>query len=104
MGVQFGGQLLIHAVERILEPMETWLKENSRNKGGRPKDLRRRFIIDRLARAAPDVISARATATAGGLFTNLCGDVFGAYKLSTIGIADVIEDVVRDLNGEVGGQ
>ena len=47
------------------------------------------------------IIGTKATATAAGTFTNLCYDVFDAYGLSTIGIKDVIEDVVRDLNGKV---
>lgn len=103
-GLQYGGPLLIHFLKRILEPMEAWQEENSRNKGGRPVDLRRRFIIERLARGAPSVIGSRASTAKEGPFVRLCSDVFGAYKLPITGIADVIADIVSDLARENEGQ
>ena len=99
VGLQHGGTLLIYVVDRVLGPLEAWLEENRLNKGGRPPDRCRRFLIFILASAAPDVLGGAATSTARGRFTQLCVEVFHAYGLATDGVEDIIEDEVRKVNG-----
>jgi len=68
-GLEHGGELLVHFVERINQPIKTWIELDRRNRGGRPtKNVARDFLLFRLAEAAPAVIGRRPTATAGGRF------------------------------------
>ena len=68
-GLEHGGELLMHFVERINQPIKTWIELDRRNRGGRPtKNVARDFLLFRLAEAAPAVIGRRPTATAGGRF------------------------------------
>ena len=70
------GELLMHFVERINQPIKTWFELDRRNRGGRPaKNLARDFLLFRLAEAAPTVIGKRPTATANGRFVRLCAAV-----------------------------
>ena len=99
VGLQHGGRLLSHAIDRVQAPIDGWLAQNKQNKGGHPMDRRRRVFVERLAADVPDILGERATSTASGRFVTFCSDVLGAYGLATEGLADVIEDVVRPAGG-----
>jgi hypothetical protein len=88
LGIEHGGRLLTHIVERVLGPLDDWDEKNRANRGGRPHHLRQQFLIRSLARDCPEILGV--SAAAGGKFTDLCDAVFRAYGLETDGIRDAI--------------
>ncbi len=97
-GLENGGELLMHFVERINQPIKTWIELDRRNRGGRPaKTLARDFLLFRLAKAAPAVIGRRPTATAGGRFIRLCAAVVVACGFDDHGIERAVEKAIKEL-------
>jgi hypothetical protein len=88
-GIQYGHILLPEMIRRIRQPLSDWMAEHV-EKGGRPPDLRRRFIIRRLARHATEITGQIATASTGSAFMQLCAAVFQAFDLPDEGIEDAI--------------
>lgn len=100
-GLEHGGELLMHLVERINQPIKTWFELDRRNRGGRPaKNLARDFLLFRLAEAAPVVIDRRATATARRRFVRLCAAVVAACGLDDRGIERSVEKAIKELTTE----
>ena len=100
-GLEHGGELLMHFVERINQPIKTWFKLDRRNRGGRPaKNLARDFLLFRLAEAAPAVIGRRPTATVNGPFVRLCTAVVAACGLDDRGIERAVEKAIKELSKE----
>jgi hypothetical protein len=102
-GIENGGELLMHFVETINQPIKTWIELDRRNLGGRPaKNLARDFLLFRLAEAAPAVIGRRPTATAGGRFVRLCAAVVVACGFGRRGIERAVEKAIKELPSKVG--
>jgi hypothetical protein len=98
-GLEHGGELLMHFVERINQPIKTWIELDRRNRGGRPtKNVERDFLLFRLAEAAPAVIGRRPTATAGGRFVRLCAAVVVACGFGRRGIERAVEKAIMELS------
>ncbi len=97
VGVQFGHILLPETIRRIRQPLSDWMAEHV-DKGGRPPDLRRKFIIRTLARHAPEIIGEEATATAKSTFMELCTAVCQEFGLPDKGIEDAVERELRELS------
>lgn len=95
-GIQYGHVLLPELIRRIRQPISDWIAEHV-DKGGRPPDLRRRFIIRKLARHAPEIIGEEATATAKSTFMELCIAVCQEFDLPDTGIEDAVERELREL-------
>jgi hypothetical protein len=97
-GIENGGELLMHFVETINQPIKTWIELDQRNLGGRPaKNLARDFLLFRLAEAAPAVIGRRPTATAGGRFVRLCRAAVVACGFDDLGIERAVEKAIKEL-------
>jgi hypothetical protein len=97
-GLESGGRLLLHVVERVNRPIKAWLELDRRNRGGRPtKNLARDLLLFRLAEAAPDVVGRKPTATAGGPFVRLCSAVAVACGLEDRGIERAAEKAIKRL-------
>jgi hypothetical protein len=95
LGLKHGPELLAHLVDRITRPIQVWLELDRRNRGGRPSDLVRDYVLIRLLEAAPEVLGSRATATAGGKFVRLCTGVFNVCGLSTDGLEKAVERILK---------
>ena len=101
-GLERGGDLLLHIVERVNRPVQAWVDLDRRNRGGRPtKDLARDLLLYRLAEAAPVVIGRRPTATAGGAFVRLCAAVTTACGLDDVGIERAAEKAIKALSSHL---
>jgi len=97
-GLENGGELLMHFVETINQPIKTWIELDRRNRGGRPtKNVARDFLLFRLAEAAPAVIGKKPTATAGGRFVRLCAAVVVACGFGGRGIERAVEKAIKEL-------
>jgi hypothetical protein len=98
-GLEHGGELLMHFVERINQPIKTWFELDRRNRGGRPtKNLARDFLLIRLAEVAPAVVGRRPTATADGRFVRLCAAVVLACGFGRGGIERAVEKAIKELS------
>lgn len=98
-GLEHGGELFMHFLERINQPFKAWLELDRRNKGGRPsKNLPRDYLLFRLAEAARAIIGRRPTATAGGRFVRLCAAVVVACGLDDRGIERAVEKALKELS------
>jgi hypothetical protein len=100
LGLKHGHLMLTHFIERIRAPLARSIKLKSLDEGGRPADAVRRYLIHRLAEAAPEVIGKRATVAVTGRFADLCTAVLVACGLPEAGITKAIPAVVRKLRAE----
>jgi hypothetical protein len=97
LGLNQGHLILTHFIERIHQPLATWIEMKSLDKGGRPVDVARSYLIYRLAEAAPDIIGKSATVATTGRFVGLCTAVLVACGLPEAGIEKAIPPVVKKL-------
>jgi hypothetical protein len=72
LGLQHGHVLLTHFIGRIHQPLATWIEMKSLDKGGRPVDVARSYLIYQLAEAAAGIIGEPATVATTGRFVDLC--------------------------------
>ena len=71
LGLNQGHVLLTHFIERIHQPLARWIEMKSLDKGGRPVDVARSYVIYQLAEAAPDIIGKPATVATTGRFVGV---------------------------------
>jgi hypothetical protein len=97
LGLRDGHLVLAHFVERIHAPLAKWIELKGMDTGGRPAGFARRYLIYRLAKAAPEIIGKPATAAVTRTFVDLCTSVLQACGLPETGIAKAIPPIVREL-------
>ncbi len=88
-GVAAGPELLGQMLRRIHQPVEDWLEENRSNKGGRPRDQIRLYLVSKLAEKSEALIGKPPTSN--GTFMKLCREVVGQCGLETVGLRDAVE-------------
>jgi hypothetical protein len=72
-----------------------WVELKSSDKGDREAGFARRYLIYRLAKAAPEIVGKPATVAVTGTFADLCTSVALACGLPETGIAKAIPAAVR---------
>jgi hypothetical protein len=97
LGLNHGHLILKYFIEHIHKPLAKWIELKSFDEGGRPADVVRRYLIYKLAEAAPEVIGKAATVASTGKFVDLCTSVLQACGLPETGIAKAIPAVVSKL-------
>jgi hypothetical protein len=100
LGLRHGHLILARFIERIHSPLAKWIELKGLDTGGRPAGFARRYLIYRLAKAAPDLVGKPATVTVTGTFADLCTSVLQACGLPESGIAKAIPPIVRELRAE----
>jgi hypothetical protein len=100
LGLRLGHVILTRFVERIHAPLAKWIELKSLDKGGRLAGFARRYLIYRLAKAAPEIIGKRATIAKTGKFVDLCTDVLAVCGLPARGIAEAIPAAVTELRAD----
>ena len=91
LGYKHGGEILRYFIDVIYADLNSWVELDRLNKGGRPANIFRRYIIQRLAERAPLIIGKSATTTAKGKFLELCIVVLPACGFHSKGIEKAIE-------------
>jgi hypothetical protein len=99
LGYKHGSEILRYFVGAVHADLKTWVELNKLNEGGRPADIYRQYIIQRLAERAPFIIGKRATTTHGGAFAELCTAVLPACRFRSEGIEKAIEAVLGRMSG-----
>jgi hypothetical protein len=94
LGLLHGDALFLRVLRLIHAPLETWLAAKAADKGGRPRSAERRFIIERLAKAAPEILGAEPTASVTGRFVQLCERVLTASGFAEDGIDKAVISVL----------
>jgi hypothetical protein len=100
LGLKHGHLILTYLIERIHGPLERWMELDRLNKGGRKPDAVRRYLIYRLAEAAPDILGKAAAVSTTGKFVDLCSAVLVACGLPESGIAKAVPPVVKRLRAD----
>lgn len=100
-GITAGPELFVHMLTRIHQPLEAWLKANNANKGGRPKDHVRDYLITKLAENSEAIIGQPPSSR--GRFLDLCNAVLGACMFSTDGLRDAVERTLSTRRVKPGG-
>jgi hypothetical protein len=98
LGLNEGPALIAYIVGALHRPIRAWLEIEKGNRGGRPADLPRLVLLIGLAKAAPDILGAKPTATANGRFMRLCAAVCQAYGFDNSGIEEAVERLLRKRN------
>jgi hypothetical protein len=104
LGYKHGAEILKHFIDVIHADLKSWVELDRRNTGGRPADIYRLYMIQRLAARAPWIIGKEATTTAKGKFENLCVAVLPACGFSSEGIEKAIAAVLGKMNGKTDTQ
>jgi hypothetical protein len=91
--------LLTHFLDTLIEQMQMLLDVNRHNPGGRPTFSERRYLIQRLALAAPQILGEPATTSLTGRFVDLCEQVAVRCGLMADGMDKAAAAVVRELAG-----
>jgi hypothetical protein len=77
-------------------PFEAWFTLNAtNNKGGRPKHVRKRYMIERLYDASPKILGSYPPISLTSPFIELCERVLPACGFSEEGIDKLVVSVVR---------
>jgi hypothetical protein len=99
-GYKHGAEILRYFIGAIYADLKSWVELDRHNEGGRPADIYRRYIIQRLAERSPWIIGTRATTTAKGKFEKLCVAVLPACGFHSKGIEKAIEAVLGKMSGK----
>jgi hypothetical protein len=99
-GLTHTAPLLLHVINLLLAPLQKFLELDKLNKGGSPPNATRRFLVERLAAAAPIIIGRRAPVSVTGAFVSLCEQVLPACGLPASGIDKAIPAIARKINRE----
>lgn len=100
LGLKHGPQILKHFIDAIHAPLKKWVELDKLNKGGRTPALARKYLIDRLAREAPNIIGKPATISTTGSFVRLCALLLPACGLSALGVEKAIPSIVGQVRAE----
>lgn len=100
LGYKYGGEILKHFIDVIYADLKSWVELDRRNRGGRPADIYRQYMIQQLAARSPSIIGQEATTTAGGKFEDLCVAVLDACGFCSTGIEKAIAAVLKKMNGK----
>jgi len=100
LGLKHGHLMLKHFIDAIHAPLQKWVALDRLNKGGRPPQAARAYLIYRLAEAAPGIIGKSATIASTGPFVTLCSLVLPACGLSAKGVAKAIPPIVRQVRAD----
>jgi len=94
LGIKHGHSILNHYIKSLWEPLKKWVEADKLNKGGRPPEVARNYLIDQLAERAPELIGRPATVSTTGEFVEFCAKVLSACRLSTEGVEKAVASVV----------
>lgn len=101
-GLKYGDVILRDFLGRVHEPMRQWIERDKENRGGKPAQVIRRYVVYYLARSAPEIIGRKAGISETGPFVELCAAVLRALRLSDSGVGKIVPDVVRQLLVDLG--
>lgn len=101
-GLTDPADLLLLFLDTLTGPMATLIEINHHNPGGRPISAERRYLIQQLAHAAPQILGEAPTASLTGRFVDLCEQVAVRCGLSAEGIDKLAVAVVQELAKKLG--
>lgn len=96
-GLLHGDRLLLYVLRVIHEPLQGWFAAKAANKGGRPANAERRFMIERLAEAAPSILGSEPPISVGSPFVALCERVLPLCGFAEDGIDKAVVSVLTRL-------
>jgi hypothetical protein len=99
-GLLQGDRLFLCALRVVLEPLEGWFAAKAANRGGRPANVERRFLIQRLAKAAPQVLGSEPPTSVGSRFVELCERVLPLCGFAEDGIDKAVVSVLSASKGK----
>jgi hypothetical protein len=96
-GLLHGDRLFRYALRVVHEPVEGWVAAKAANKGGRPANAERRYMIERLAKAAPHILGSDPPISIGGPFVELCERLLPLCGFAEDGIDKAVVSVLTRL-------
>ena len=86
--------MFLYALRVVHEPLEGWVAAKAANKGGRPAKAERRYMIERLAKAAPHILGSDPPISICGPFVGLCERVLPLCGFAEDGIDKAVVSVL----------
>jgi hypothetical protein len=99
-GLLHSDRMFLHVLRVVLEPLEAWFAAKAANKGGRPSNLERRYLIERLAKAAPKILGSEPPTSVGSRFVELCERVLPLCGFAEDGIDKAVVSVLSALKSK----
>jgi hypothetical protein len=99
-GLLYGDRLLLYALRVVLEPLEGGFAAKAANKGGRPPNIERRYLIERLTKAAPKILGSEPPISVGSRFVELCERVLPLCGFSKDGIDKAVVSVLSAMGSK----
>lgn len=94
MGIKHGAEVLPAIIQRLHAPLRKWVELDKLNKGGRSANLARRYLVTRLAEAAPEIVGRKASRAQTGPFVRLCEVVLPACGIDADGVEQLVPRIV----------
>lgn len=97
-----GPPIAIAVLDLLSAPFAAqWRVENA-DKGGRPQELYRNYLVQELTRLYRDIYQQDATMTRDGAFVRFCSQIFGAVNMPEDGIERAVERVLTKMKADTG--
>jgi hypothetical protein len=88
-------ELLLGVMGDLAKPLRSYLAIERRNRGGRPKNAERDFIIDEMLAIFPQITGKAPTSSPAGPFVTLCDRVLEALGMETEGVESAVAKRLR---------
>jgi hypothetical protein len=95
IGLQSGPKILKHFIQKIHEPLRTWVEMEKLNKGGAPAQLTVHWVVYWLAWSAPEILGSEAAVSKDGPFVRLCSAVLRACGCPYDGFGGMAPEIVK---------
>jgi hypothetical protein len=99
-GLLHGDRLFLYSLRIVLEPLAGWFATKAANRGGRPANVERRHMINRLAEAAPFILGSDPPISVGGPFVALCERVLPLCGFAEDGIDKAVVSALGGLKSK----
>ena len=96
MAVQVGPKILRNLFAELAAPLRRQLAIEAVNKGGRPQDLYRNYMVQELAAAYEEIHRTRPPSGKTGLFVKFCQTIFYCVGIETEGLEGAVARILRN--------
>ncbi len=97
-GIKHTQMMLFQQIERMLAYLDRWIALD-KNKGGRPGNVERDYVIDRLAEACVDITGKRPSQSKDGALMNLSAEVLEEFFGTSKGVEKAVQRVMTNRRG-----
>ena len=97
LGLKYSHEILPHIVKTLRAPLRNWFELDRLNRGGRPRHAIRQYMIERIARVAPELLGTEISTTKASPNFTLCNLVLVNCGVPEEGLDKAIAETFRKI-------